>query len=431
MRKILAVVRREFVERVRTKWFWIGTVLGPLFFGGMILVRLLNGEHSGVERRVAVIDQTTGGTGARLVDGLSASLERFHFVRVPSSSRAVDSLTNVVIAKDLDGFLLVSDSTLDDGSVEYRGSNVSSLADMEELRSTLGRQVFAVRLERHGIDPAVVRDAELTVAMATHKIRGTKVTGESGEQAFTLSFAMAIILFLAIVLYGVNVMSSVLEEKTTRIVEVLVSSLRPFQLMLGKVLGAGAVGIGVAAGARRDHGRVRRLLPAGLFPLRGRVRRRRCHLRKRAGGAAGADAGDAVADGPIPVGVRDPQRPQQHIGAVVHLRPLLVSGGRTGSLVGSPDPPGRARHLDPDLAAVSPARDLGRGSDLPGRHPDDGEASQRAGNHPLGPRGLAYRRRGPSDAERVRHGAVPPRERRSLFELVIERTPVADPLEGC
>ncbi|HKC49012.1 MAG TPA: ABC transporter permease [Gemmatimonadales bacterium] len=243
MRKILAVVRREFVERVRTKWFWIGTVLGPLFFGGMILVRLLNGEHSGVERRVAVIDQTTGGTGARLVDGLSASLERFHFVRVPTSPRAVDSLTNVVIAKDLDGFLLVSDSTLDDGSVEYRGSNVSSLADMEELRSTLGRQVFAVRLERHGIDPAVVRDAELTVAMATHKIRGTKVTGESGEQAFTLSFAMAIILFLAIVLYGVNVMSSVLEEKTTRIVEVLVSSLRPFELMLGKVLGAGAVGI--------------------------------------------------------------------------------------------------------------------------------------------------------------------------------------------
>jgi ABC-2 type transport system permease protein len=243
MRKILAVVRREFVERVRTKWFWIGTVLGPLFFGGMILFRLLNGEHSGVERKVAVVDQTTGGAGARLVEGLSASLARFHFVRVPASPRAVDSLTGVVVAKNLDGFLLVSDSTFDVGSVEYRGSNVSSLADMEELHSTLGRQVFAVRLERHGIDPVVVRGAELSVTMATHKIRGSKVTGESGEQAFTLSFAMAIILFLAIVLYGVNVMSSVLEEKTTRIVEVLVSSLRPFELMLGKVVGAGAVGI--------------------------------------------------------------------------------------------------------------------------------------------------------------------------------------------
>jgi ABC-2 type transport system permease protein len=243
MRKILAVVRREFVERVRTKWFWIGTVLGPLFFGGMILVRLLNADHSGVERRVAVVDQTSGGTGARLVEGLSASLERFHFARVPATPGALDSLTAAVIAKTLDGILLVSDSTLDVGTVEYRGSNVSSLADMEELQSTLGRQVFAVRLERQGINPAVVRDAELSVAMTTHKISGTRVTGESGQQAFTLAFAMAIILFLAIVLYGVNVMSSVIEEKTTRIVEVLVSSLRPFELMLGKVLGAGAVGI--------------------------------------------------------------------------------------------------------------------------------------------------------------------------------------------
>lgn len=243
MHKILAVVRREFVERVRTKWFWIGTVLGPLFFGGMILVRLLNGEHSAVKRRVAVVDQTMSGAGARLVEGLGASLERFHFTRVAASPRVVDSLTDAVIAKTLDGFLLVSDSTFDTGSAEYRGSNVSSLADMEELQSTLGRQVFAVRLERHGIDPTVVRGAELPVALTTHKITGTRVTGETGEQAFTLSFAMAIILFLAIVLYGVNVMSSVLEEKTTRMVEVLVSSLRPFELMLGKVLGAGAVGI--------------------------------------------------------------------------------------------------------------------------------------------------------------------------------------------
>lgn len=243
MDKILAVVRREFVERVRTKWFWIGTVLGPLFFGGMILVRLLNGGHSGVERSVAVVDRTTNGAGARLVEGLSANLQRFHFVRVPASPRAVDSLKDAVVAKALDGYLLVSDSTFDTGAAGYWGSNVSSLADMEELRSTLGRQVFAVRLERQGIDPAVVRASELPVTMTSQKIRGKQVTGESGEQAFTLSFAMAIILFIAIVLYGVNVMSSVLEEKTTRMVEVLVSSLRPFQLMLGKVLGAGAVGI--------------------------------------------------------------------------------------------------------------------------------------------------------------------------------------------
>lgn len=243
MRRMFAVVRREFVERVRTKWFWIGTILGPVFFGGMILVRLLTGSQSGVERRVAVVDGTTSGSGTRLVEGLRASLDRFHITRVPASAKVVDSLTAVVIAKGLDGFLVISESTFDAGAAEYRGSNVSSLADMEELQSTLGRQVFAVRLERQGIDPAVVHGAELTVTLATQKITGNKTTGESGEQAFALAFAMSIILFLAILLYGINVMSSVIEEKTTRIVEVLVSSLRPFELMLGKVLGAGAVGI--------------------------------------------------------------------------------------------------------------------------------------------------------------------------------------------
>jgi ABC-2 type transport system permease protein len=178
-----------------------------------------------------------------MVAGLRASLNRFHVASVPVSTGVIDSLTAAVIAKQLDGFLVVADSTFDDGVVDYRGSNVSSFADMEELQSTLGREIFAVRLERHGIDPNVVRNAQITVTMTTRKITGTKVTGESGEQAFALAFAMAIILFLAIILYGINVMSSVLEEKTTRIVEVLVSSIRPFQLMLGKVLGAGAVGI--------------------------------------------------------------------------------------------------------------------------------------------------------------------------------------------
>src|SRR5690242_14684715 len=184
MPRMFAVVRREFVERVRTKWFWIGTILGPLFFGGMILVRLLTGSHSGVARRVAVVDGTRNGAGARMVDGLRASLDRFHIAKVPASAGVIDSLTAAVIAKQLDGFMVVADSTFDVGIVDYRGSNVSSFADMEELQSTLGREIFAVRLERHGIDPTVVRNAQITVTMTTRKITGTKVTGESGEQAF-------------------------------------------------------------------------------------------------------------------------------------------------------------------------------------------------------------------------------------------------------
>jgi len=243
VRKVVAVIRREFVERVRTKWFWIGTILGPVFFGGMILLQLLLASRRGGERWVAVVDGTTTGAGGRLVEGLSTVIRRFHFTRIQDSPGVPDSLTRAVVAKGLHGFLVISDSTLEAGKAEYRGSNVSSMTDMRELEAALSRQVFAIRLERQGIDPAIVREAEIRLQLATLKITDKKVTGESGEEAFSLAFGMAIVLFMAILLYGINVMSSVLEEKTTRIVEVLVSSLRPFELMLGKVIGAGAVGI--------------------------------------------------------------------------------------------------------------------------------------------------------------------------------------------
>lgn len=243
VRKTLAVIRREFVERVRTRWFWVGTILGPLLMVGLIGVQILLAGRKVGERRMAVVDATTTGFGRALTGQLGAAVTRFHVIRVPATPSVPDSLLGEVEAKRLDGFLLVSDSTLEFGTAEYRGSNVSSVADMEQLEGTLRRLVFAARLERRGIDTLLVQQAEIRIHLATHKVSGRKLTGESGAQSFMTGFGMAILLFVAILLYGVNVMGSVLEEKTTKIVEVLISSLRPFELMLGKVVGVGAVGI--------------------------------------------------------------------------------------------------------------------------------------------------------------------------------------------
>lgn len=243
MRKILAVVRREFIERVRTKWFWIGTFLGPLLLAGVIGLQIFLATRSGGQRRVAVVDRSTTGFGARAAGELSQAIPRFHFVTVVAARGTDDSLTRAVVAKELDGFLILGDSTLERGAAEYRGANASSPTDMETIERALRRVVFGARLERSGIDTAVVRQAEIRVNLAKLKISGSKLTGETGEQAFGLAFGMAIVLYMAILIYGIQVMSSVLEEKTTKIVEVLVSSLRPFQLMLGKVIGAGGVGL--------------------------------------------------------------------------------------------------------------------------------------------------------------------------------------------
>ena len=241
MRKIWAVIRREFVERIRSKWFWISALLGPVFFGAMIVVPVLFAGAGGT-RRIAVVDGTTGAFGARVVAGLRGG-KIFRATRVPAGVGVVDSLTQLVGAKQLDGFLIVTDAVVETGTAEYRASNVSSLRDVAELQDVLARVAVAARLERQGVDPAVVGRAQLRISLDTKKISGSRTTGESAAQSFALAYVMGVVLFLVITIYGVNVMSSVVEEKTTRIVEVLVSSLRPFQLMIGKVLGVGAVSI--------------------------------------------------------------------------------------------------------------------------------------------------------------------------------------------
>ena len=241
MRKVWAVIRREFVERIRSKWFWISALLGPVFFGAMIVVPVLFAGGGGT-RRIAVLDGTTGAFGARVVAGLRHG-KIFRATRVPAGAGVVDSLSQLVGAKQLDGFLIVTDAVVETGAAEYRASNVSSFRDVAELQDVLARLAVAARLERQGVDPALVGRAQLRISLETKKISGSKTTGESAAQSFALAYVMGVVLFLVITIYGVNVMSSVVEEKTTRIVEVLVSSLRPFQLMIGKVLGVGAVSL--------------------------------------------------------------------------------------------------------------------------------------------------------------------------------------------
>jgi len=241
VRKIWAVIRREFVERIRTRWFWIMALLGPLFFAAVFVLPTVLAGGGGI-RRIVVVDATTGSVGARITQLLNDS-RVFRAVRVSAGGEVVDSLTAEVEQKRLGGFLILTDAAVDSGKAEYRGSNVSGFATVGALQRTIGEVVSAVRLEREGVDPRIVARARIAVRLETKKIAGGKTTGETAAQSFSLAYFMGIILYTAILLYGINVMSSVLEEKTTRIVEVLVSSLRPFQLMLGKVLGVGAVSI--------------------------------------------------------------------------------------------------------------------------------------------------------------------------------------------
>jgi ABC-2 type transport system permease protein len=242
VRKIWAVIRREFVERIRAKWFWVSAILGPLFFAAIIIIPLRFASTGGT-KAIVVVDGTTSGFGARVADSLAHGKAFTILARPTPRAGLLDSLTHAVGLNRLDGLLVLTDLTLETGAAEYRAANVSSFRDIDELRGVLGRLAVNARLERAGVSPATVGRAQIRIDLQTKKISGSATTGESSAQSFWLAYVMSIVLFIVIAVYGVNVMSSVLEEKTTRIVEVLVSSVRPFELMLGKVVGVGAVSI--------------------------------------------------------------------------------------------------------------------------------------------------------------------------------------------
>lgn len=246
MRKVWAVIRREFVEKVRNKWFLISTILGPVFLIAVSVLPSLLATKAGRVNSVVLVNEDAGPLAERLRSQLTRTT-RFSvqlLASTPDRRNAVmDSLMLAVRTRVLDGFLLVSAATTEAGTVEYRGRNVSSLRDMAALERAVRQSVVVERLNRRGVDPAIVQEAQGRIDVRTLRVTKSGATGESGTATFFLGYVVGLVLYMIILIYGMGVMRSVLEEKQTRIIEVLVSSLEPFQLMLGKVLGVGGVGL--------------------------------------------------------------------------------------------------------------------------------------------------------------------------------------------
>ncbi|MEP7327348.1 MAG: ABC transporter permease [Gemmatimonadota bacterium] len=260
MHKLWAVIRREFQTRVQSKAFVISTILGPILMGFLMVMPILMSSRDSEAKRVVVIDGAGGNFGQALERGLSESRRgngaeakpRYEVIRIPAQGRVQavqDSLVPLTgLARDtvhrLDGLLIATDSGVETGVVKYLGDNVGSPSDMTTLENITQGVLLTERLQRRGVDPVLVREAASgRVQLETSKVSEGRLTGESGASSFLLAYAMAFILYLALLIYGIQVMSSVLEEKSNRIMEVLASSLTPFQLMAGKVVGVGAVGL--------------------------------------------------------------------------------------------------------------------------------------------------------------------------------------------
>jgi ABC-2 type transport system permease protein len=248
MRELWIVMQREFMARVCTRSFFWGTVLTPLTFWGILVVPALS-SGGGAPRTFALVDEAPAGVGAQFIETLTAPPRSsaeipYRVARVSGTFAALRSnLNHQVAVRLIDGYVVLPADILDRGKVIYRAQNVASLTVIRDLQRAADRATQAERLRRSGVDSHV-----LASIIQSTRIDSANVNHRGQEQGSALStflwaFLVAILLFMLTFLYGVEVMSSALEEKTNRIAEVLVGSVRPGYLLSGKVLGVGATAL--------------------------------------------------------------------------------------------------------------------------------------------------------------------------------------------
>ncbi|HEX2721351.1 MAG TPA: ABC transporter permease [Gemmatimonadaceae bacterium] len=252
MAKLWAIVKREYLERVRTKWFIVVTIFGPIFFGSMIIIPAVMAKRSKSTAEFTntrILDATTTGFGQRIADVMSRSRQpgsappQVMVLKASELSKAESTATQQVMAKQLSGYLVVDSRTLQGEEASYAGRNATSIGDMERLRAAVKEALLAQRLERAGIDSSEVRNITFIPLRLSSERVTDKGRGGSGTVSIIFAGGIAFLLYMSIVLYGQNVLRGVLEEKTTRVAEVVVSSVQPETLLAGKILGVGAVGL--------------------------------------------------------------------------------------------------------------------------------------------------------------------------------------------
>jgi ABC-2 type transport system permease protein len=244
----LVVARREFLERVRSIWFIVVTLLGPLGMAALIVIPAwLNARSAQKGIRIDVIDHTPRAEMAKRINETLGPLSKLVVVKAaPQSSTEADMLLRIR-DRQIDGWLdfpvdTLAKNPLLSGKIVYRGANATNLQLLNLIRTIVQRAVQRIRAEDAGIP-----QEKLAVITAPIKFGSLHTTGSSKARSasgtFAIGYAVMLILYMAILLYAVNVMRSVVMEKTSRVVEVMISSVKPRSLMLGKILGVGGVGL--------------------------------------------------------------------------------------------------------------------------------------------------------------------------------------------
>jgi len=249
MNKVLKIIKREFLTRVTSKGFIIGTVLGPFILAAMTLLPAIISNYSEPETQIIqVLDESelfNNKLTTLFNDTLSNGSPRFIMMTGDTAAYRSDPAPfHAALEKgEVNVLLTIPGDVLQSNRLNYLSQSISDFDVVRTVRGRFNSALNRIRLENAGLDPGRVDSLTAYLNVNTIKIsNGEEQERGTGQEILTVTVFL-MILYVTIILYGQMVMRGVLEEKTSRIMEVLLSSTNSFSLMLGKLFGIGSVGL--------------------------------------------------------------------------------------------------------------------------------------------------------------------------------------------
>jgi len=271
MNKFLAVIRREYVQRVRSKMFIIATILGPLMMALFTVVPgLILGIKTGDATRIAVVDQSgkiyervrgslmnenrkaekgeaaspatavNENTEERMRRAGQSMLGSYAVEQVQINNRPLEEIKKELEGRiehnQLDGYIIVPQDLSSGGKFEYYARNVSDVITRAQIKERVNDAVRDHRLAEANISQERMREINREVDLIIRKAGAGGGEEDSGA-GFWLVFGVGFLIYITIIMYGQVILAAVVEEKETRIAEVLFSSVSSFKLMMGKLIG--------------------------------------------------------------------------------------------------------------------------------------------------------------------------------------------------
>src|ERR1035437_4262201 len=237
MSKIIIIIQREYLSRVKKKSFIIMTILGPILFSALMIVPIWLSMQGESQHFVEVVDDS------KIVKGYLKDSKNIHY---DYSDASLEEAQNNFYKKDsaYTDILYIPDNVLNFAAPTIFYKSNPGIGVEEHIRTAIETALYEHQLEDDSIDMKKVDAAHIAVNILTKKQpeHGDAENTNTGVN-MAVGFGAGILIYIFIFLYGVQVMQGVIEEKTSRIVEVIISSVKPFQLMMGKIVGIALVGL--------------------------------------------------------------------------------------------------------------------------------------------------------------------------------------------